>query len=102
MASPRKRLEYDAGFKLTVVVFARRVIIVLQLEFGLIEKLVRDWIKQELNLRELPKTKFANRGGKPHWPEFEISVVEWVLDSRLNDYHVARNGISVYTLKLAK
>ena len=68
-APPRRRLKYDAGFKPKLVELAKNNNnCAAAREFGVNDKLIRDWRKQELNLHELPKTKFANRGGKPHWP----------------------------------
>ena len=63
MAQLRKRLKYDAGLKLKVVEFAKNNNnCATARKLGVNEKLVRDWRKQELNIRELPKTKYANSG----------------------------------------
>ena len=60
----RERLKYDAGFKVKVVKFAKKNNnCAADGEFGVNEKLDRDWRKQELNLHQLPKTKCTNSGG---------------------------------------
>ena len=47
MAPPRKRLKYDSGFKLKVVKFvSKNNNCAAAREFGVNEKLVRDWRKQ--------------------------------------------------------
>ena len=47
MAPPRKRLKYDAGIKLKVVVFAKKKNnCAAAREFGVNDKLVCDWRKQ--------------------------------------------------------
>ena len=47
MAPPRKRLKYDASFKVKVVEFAKtNNNCATEAEFGVNEKLDRDWRKQ--------------------------------------------------------
>ena len=47
MAPQRKRLKYDVGFKLKLVIFAKKNNnCAAAREFGVNEKLVRDWRKQ--------------------------------------------------------
>ena len=57
---PPKRRNYEARFKLTVVDF------------------VRDWRKLQAKIKQLPKTKCADRGLKCHWPELEEQRVKWI------------------------
>ena len=60
MASARKRMKYDAGFKLKVVEFAKKTNnCAAAREFTISEKLVRDWRKAGVELRKMPKTKCA-------------------------------------------
>ena len=103
MAPLKKRMKYDAQFKLKVVEFAKKTNnCAAAREYGISEKLVRDWKKSEDSLKEMPAKKCANRGAKPRWPELEKDVSEWVLENRQNGFPVSRNAIRVYALKWAK
>jgi len=52
-------------------------------EFGVSEKLVRDWRKQVDVLREMAKTKRARRGDhQANFPALEASLYEWIVDLR--------------------
>ena len=103
MAPARKRMKYDAGFKLKVVEFAKKTNnCAVAREFTISEKLVRDWRKAEVELRKMPKTKCARRGGKANWPELEDEVTDWVMENRQNGFPVTRNAIIIYALKWAK
>lgn len=74
-----KRMRYDAGFKLKVVDFAKGTNnSAAAKKFSVNEKQVREWRKAEDTLREMPKTKCANRGKTCQWPELEEKVLEWV------------------------
>ena len=65
-------MKYDVGFKLKVVKYARKTNnCAATREFTLSEKPVKDWRKAEVELRKMPKTKYASRGGNAHWPELE-------------------------------
>ena len=58
-----KRMKYTAKFKLQVVKVARESNnCVASREFGVNEKLVRDWRKQVEKLKCMPKNKCSNRG----------------------------------------
>jgi len=63
-------------------------------KFGVSEKLVRDWRKTERNLTAMKKTKRANRGMHPKWPELEERVHTWVLEQR-----TAGRGFSAVQLR---
>ena len=103
MAPARKRMKCDAGFKLKVVEFAKKTNnCAAAREFTISEKLVRDWRKAEVELRKMPKTKCARRGGKAHWPELEDEVTDWVMENRQNGFPVTRNAIIICALKWAK
>ena len=105
MAPARKRMKYDAAFKLKVVEFAKKTNIgncAAAREFTISEKLVRDWRKTEVELRKMPKTKCARRGDKAHWPELEDEVTDWVMENRQNGFPITRNAIIIYALKWAK
>jgi len=99
----RKRSSYDAGFKLRVVDYAEQSTnSAAGREFGVSEKLVRDWRKQAEVLRALPKTKKARRGDHSHFPELEDSLHEWVLECRQNGFIVTRQAIRFRALMLVK
>ena len=64
---PPKRRNYEARFKLTVVDFAEKSNnSAAGRQFGVSEKLVRDWRKLQAKIKQLPKTKCADRGLKCH------------------------------------
>ena len=80
---PPKRRSYTAGFKLQVVKYAaEKGNRPAEREFGVSEKLVRDWCKAEATLVSMKKTKRANRGLKARWPELEQRVHTWVLGQK--------------------
>lgn len=79
----QKRKSYSAAYKLQVVKYAaengNRP---AERKFGVNEKLVRDWRKAKDALKAMKKTKKANRGLKPRWPQLEEQVHKWVLEQR--------------------
>lgn len=81
-----KRASYTAVFKLKVIETAEKCgNRAAGREYSVNEKLVRDWRKKKAELEALPRGKRSLRAGaKPHWPELENKVTEWVLDKRLN------------------
>ncbi|KAK1876233.1 Pogo transposable element with KRAB domain [Dissostichus eleginoides] len=80
---PPKRRSYTADFKLQVVKYAaEKGNRPAEREFGVSEKLVRDWCKAEATLISMKKTKRANRGLKARWPELEQRVHTWVLGQK--------------------
>lgn len=103
MAPPAKRMKYAASFKLKVVAFANSSNnCAAAREFGVNEKLVRDWKKDTDTLKTMPKTKCAMRSGTCRWPELEKYLEEWVLTLRQNGYTVLRNAIRVEAVKWGK
>lgn len=102
-ACKRKRLSYDAAFKLRVIESAEnsgnRVAGRL---FGVSEKVVRDWRKQVDVLRQMQKTRRARRGDQANFPALEASLNEWIIDLRQNGYIVTRQAIRFRALKLIK
>ena len=63
------------------------------------EKIVRDWRKNEDNLRNMPEEKCTMRRGSTHWPQLEDHVAEWVSGLRQDGYIVTQNKIRAYALK---
>lgn len=85
MAPTNNRKSYTAEYKLKIVAFAeensnRKA----EREFGISEKIIRDWRKAKDSLQLTKKQKKANRGHKPRWPKLEQEVCEWVLSQRTN------------------
>ena len=100
---PPKRRNYEARFKLTVVDFAEKSNnSAAGRQFGVSEKLVRDWRKLQAKIKQLPKTKCADRGLKCHWPELEEQLVKWIDENRLSGFVVTRNEIMLKARSLAK
>ena len=100
---PIKRSSYTVSFKLKVIDSAekssnRRA----SREYGVNEKLVRDWRKKKNELLKMPKTaKSARPGMKPHWPELEEKLHQWVLDKRMNGIGVSGTMIRLMAKKMA-
>lgn len=98
-----KRMKYDASFKCKVIKFAKNTNnCAAAREFGINEKLVRDWKKNELLISKMPKSKCALRTGKVQWPELENAVEDWVTANRQNGYIISRNSIRLFALKWSK
>lgn len=96
-------MKYDVSFKLKVVDFANSSNnCAAARNFGVNEKLVRDWKKNIATLQTMPKTKCTRRTGIMKWPELENYVEEWVLTQRQSGYTVPRNAIRVEAIKWAK
>ncbi|KAG7165833.1 Pogo transposable element-like 4 [Homarus americanus] len=96
-------MKYDASFKLKVVRSAKvSNNSAAAREFGVNEKQVREWKKDEEKLIDIPRTKCALRRGKQQWPELEVKLFEWVNKNRVCGYVITRNAICIYAMKLAK
>ena len=99
----RKRLSYDAGFKLHVVEFAEQSSnMAAERQFGVCEKQVREWQKQKLQLQQMPKTKRARRGNVASFPLMEDAVRVWVEEKRANGFIVSRMMVRLHALSLSK
>ena len=63
MPSNRKNNKYTAEFKLKVVQYAHLINnCAAAREYGVSEKLVRDWKRLETKIAAMPKKKCADRG----------------------------------------
>ncbi|KAJ1130292.1 hypothetical protein NDU88_008646 [Pleurodeles waltl] len=71
-------------------------------QYGVTEKMVRDWKANEKALRSMPRGKCALRRGTPHWPELEKHVADMVNEHRQSGYIVTRNQIRLFALQWAK
>jgi transposase-like protein len=93
--SVRKRIAYDAGFKLQVVKFAEECQNnrLTAREFNIGEKLVRDWRKAAPKLATIPRSKKACRGLKTQFVREEKQLKEWLISLRQSGYIVTRAAI---------
>ena len=57
------------------------------------KKMIRDWRKSKDRLKEMPKSKYANRGLSCKWPILEEALFTWVEEKRKSGYIVTRNAI---------
>ena len=71
-------------------------------EFGVNEKLVRDWRRNVDKLQSMPRKKCADRGKKCYWPALEDEVAKWVTEQRQDGYIVTRNLIRLHAQVLAQ
>ncbi|KAG7157318.1 Pogo transposable element-like 51, partial [Homarus americanus] len=103
MAPIVKRRRYEACFKLKVIAYAQsHNNCAASREYGVTEKMVRDWRSKEHLLRSMPRNKCAMRRGTAHWPILEKHAVDMVHEQRQNGYIVSRNMIRMWALKWAK
>jgi len=96
-------LSYDAGYKLQVVEFAENSSnAAAERQFGVSEKLVRDWRKMKETLLEMPRTKRARRGDVASRPKMEEALASWISECRQNGYVVTRTAIRLRAMKMSK
>lgn len=101
--APIKRKCYSAKFKLKTVQFAKKEgNRAAERKYGVCEKLVRDWRKQESLLKNMPKTKKANRSKPPRWPELEKEIASFVINQRLLGIGISTIQIRRKAMQLAK
>ncbi|KAL7992600.1 hypothetical protein Chor_016856 [Crotalus horridus] len=103
MAPPARRKKYEASFKVEVVNFAmEHNNCAAAIQYGVTEKMVRDWKANEKALKSMPRGKSALRRGTSHWPELKKHVADMVNEHRQNGYVVTRNKICLFALQWAK
>ncbi|KAK9404800.1 hypothetical protein NXF25_009627 [Crotalus adamanteus] len=71
-------------------------------QYGVTEKMVRDWKANEKALKSMPRGKCALRRGTSHWPELKKHVADMVNEHRQNGYVVTRNKICLFALQWTK
>jgi len=71
-------------------------------QFGINEKLVRDWRKSKATLQSLPKPKKALRFGLSLFSRLERGLNDWILECRQNGYMVTRSSIRIRALQMAR
>ncbi|KAL3106777.1 hypothetical protein niasHT_014297 [Heterodera trifolii] len=102
----RKRRAYSIQEKVEILDFAKKSSIhAASRHFGIDRNTVRDWKKQEANLRkeaESSKRKRLEGGGRkvPN-RNFEEAVFQWVSELRLKKVRVTRNMIAAQAIKLS-
>lgn len=99
----RKRSAYDASFKLKVVdhaeIHGNRA---ASREFTVPETNVREWRKQKVVLKDMNKTKKAQRGRQAMYPDMEKELYEWIIDQRSSGYIVTSLHIRLQAQKFCK
>nr|XP_020451857.1 uncharacterized protein LOC109957941 [Monopterus albus] len=94
--APVKRRAYEAQFKLKAISYAvvngNRA---AAKEFKISESMVRNWRKQENELRQVKKTKQSFRGNKARWPQLEDQLEQWIIEQR-----TAGRSVSTVTIRL--
>ena len=99
----RKRVAYEAGFKLKALEYAKtHDNSKAARQFGVGESLIRDWRKKEQQLVAMPNTKRARRGDVASFPALLEEVKEWVLEQRQNGFIVTRGSLRLRALELKK
>uniref|UniRef100_K7FGA6 HTH CENPB-type domain-containing protein n=1 Tax=Pelodiscus sinensis TaxID=13735 RepID=K7FGA6_PELSI len=97
------RRKFEASFKLKVVKFAKEHNnCAAARQYGVTEKMVRDWKANEDALKSMPSSKCALRRSTPHWSELEKHVADMVHEHRQNGYVVTRNKIRMFALQWGK
>ncbi|KAG7171333.1 Pogo transposable element-like 87 [Homarus americanus] len=104
MAPPAKQTKYEARFKLKVIMCANSTnnCAAAARDYGISEKLVRDWKKNEDTISKMAKKKCALRHGKAQWPEIEEHLNKWIREHRQNGIAITRNNIRVESIKWAR
>ena len=99
----RKRISYEAGYKLKVVEYAElHGNSNAMREFDVNEKLIRDWRKIKETLMDMPKSKRVRRGLISSFPTLEAELNDWVVSQRQDGYVVTRGLIRFRALQLKK
>lgn len=103
MDTPRSRKSYTAQFKLKAIAYAKehgnRA---TEREFGISEKLVRDWRKSKETLMTMSRKKKANRGLKARWPELEERLMKFVIEQRLQGRGMSTVQVRLKAIDIAK
>ncbi|KAH1185658.1 hypothetical protein KIL84_018407 [Mauremys mutica] len=100
--APARRRKFEASFKLKVVNFAKEHNCAAASQYGVTEKMARDWKANEDALKSMPGSKCALRRGTPHWSELEKHITDMVHEHRQNGYVVTQNKIRMFALQWAK
>jgi len=97
----RKRQAYESAFKLKVIEFAEKNNCAAEREFGVSEKLVRDWRKAKDRLSSAPKTEKRRVIRLSPYDDLETDLEKWILELRQSGYAVTRNSIRLKAKQLS-
>ncbi|KAG7162839.1 Pogo transposable element-like 70 [Homarus americanus] len=103
MTLPAKQTKFEARFRLKVIVCANSInnCAAAARDYGISEKLVRDW-KNKDTISKMAKKKCAFRHGKAQWPEIEEHLNKWIREHQQNGIAITRNNIRVESTKWAR
>ena len=104
MSSKRKRNSYDSAFKLKVIEYAENHNnCAAEREFGVTEKMVREWRKKKSELGGARKSaKRLRLTFTVPYKAMEDKLYEWVLECRSNGLIVTTTAIRLCALQLSK
>ena len=104
MSSKRKRNSYDSAFKLKVIEYAENHNnCAAEREFGVTEKMVREWRKKKSELGGARKSaKRLRFTFTVPYKAMEDKLHEWVLECRSNGLIVTTTAIRLRALQLSK
>ena len=96
----RRRNAYDSNFKLQVINFAEQhTNAAAEREFGINEKMIRDWRKKKTQLEALERPLKKMRQNSSPVEALERELIHWVTDLRRQGYIVTRGTIRLRALK---
>lgn len=100
----KKRQAYDNAFKMRVIEFAEREKnnCAVEKEFGVNEKLVRDWVKNKEEIYQGPVHQKRKVTKLRPFEDMEQDLLGWILQLRHNGMKVSRNMIRMKALQLAE
>lgn len=102
MSGKRKRNAYDTAFKLRVVDYAEsHNNCAAEREFGVTEKMVRDWRKKKSELLGASKSVKKIRHNPSPYAELEKDLNNWVLERREEGCIITRTNIRMRALQLS-
>ena len=104
MSSKRKRNSYDSAFKLKVIEYAENHNnCAAEREFGVTERMVREWRKKKSELGGARKSaKRLRLTFTVPYKAMEDKLHEWVLECRSNGLIVTTTAIRLRALQLSK
>jgi len=103
MSLKRKRNAYDTAFKLTVIEYAEsHNNCAAQRQFGITEKMVRDWRKKKTELIATKNSAKKIRHNPAHFSELEDELCTWTTERRQEGCIVTRLNIRMRALQMAK
>ena len=98
----RQRNSYDSNFKLRVINFAEQhTNAAAEREFGINEKMIRDWRKKKTQLEALERPLKKMRQNSSPAEALERELIDWVTDLRRRGYIVTRGAIRLRALERA-